>query len=197
MVYLSLLSFFILWALCVLPGQSWWFRPSTGHSVHAANRLRSPGDTIHKTQGSETDENQLVEATSTGYYTYSVPDPQVIKPTLTSQGMVVTSVEAAFAVCNTQEANTSSCSTVFQNFTTSLSSTILTAWFTSVTITDCNQNITFSTESSYLLATATPSPITTPAQSASQTCFTPEVNVQSVISYFIAPWQSLAAHTPF
>lgn len=188
MVSFALLSFYILWTLCALPVESLWlFRRSNGHLNRAAN---GPGETIRKSQGSEPDHN----------FTYSVPSPRVITPTLTSQSMVVTSVVAAYEVCNTPGSNTSStCSTVFRNITTSLCSTVLTAWFTSVTVTDCNQNITFSTQTSYSLATATTIPSTPSALPASQALSqgpTATTFVQSVVYYFIAPWQSLAANTP-
>jgi hypothetical protein len=189
MISPSLLSFYILWTLCALPAESSWFHRSNGHPVRAVNRVQSPGDTIHKAQGSGPNET----------YTYSVPDPRIVTPKLTSQGMVVTSVVAAYEICNTPGSNTSSYSTVFQNITTSICSTVLTAWFTSVTVTDCNQDITFSTQSSYYLATATSVPIATPALPASQAssqCPTAATYVQSVVSYFIAPWKSLAANTP-
>ncbi|TVY21621.1 hypothetical protein LARI1_G000163 [Lachnellula arida] len=188
MVSPALLSFYMLWTLCALPVESLWlFCRSNGHLNRAA---KGPGETIRKTQGSEPDHN----------FTYSVPSPRIITPTLTSQSMVVTSVVAAYEVCNTPGSNTSStCSTVFRNITTSLCSTVLTAWFTSVTVTDCNQNITFSTQSSYSLATATTIPSTPSALPASQALSqgpTATTFVQSVVYYFTAPWQSLAADTP-
>ena len=187
MVSPSFLSFYTLWTLCALPVESLWFRRSNGHLNRAA---KGPGEMIPKTQGSEPDHN----------FTYSVPSPRVITPTLTSQSMVVTSVVAAYEVCNTPGSNTSSnCSTVFGNITTSLCSTVLSAWFTSVTVTDCNQNVTFSTQSSYSLATATAIPSIPPALVAGQALsqsLTAATFVQSVVSYFIAPWQSLAANTP-
>ncbi|TVY43697.1 hypothetical protein LOCC1_G004785 [Lachnellula occidentalis] len=188
MVSPLLLSFYMLWTLCALPAKSLWFRRS---NVHLNSAAKGPGETIYNTQGSGPNHN---------FFTYSVPSPSVITPTLTSQSMIVTSVVAAYEVCNTPAPNTTStCSTVFRNITTSLCSTVLTAWFTSITVTDCNQNITFSTQSSYSLATATTISSTPPAFPAGQASSqgpTAATFVQSVVSYFIAPWQSLAANTP-
>jgi hypothetical protein len=196
MISPSLLSFSI-WALCAITSEASWFRRSNGHLGRDASGAPSSGDTSHKTQGWSPNTNYSTERTHSRYYTYSVPTPQVITPTLTSQGMVVTSMVAAYEVCNTPGSNSSSCSTVFENITTSQCSMVFTAWFTSVTITDCDQNITFSTQSSCSLATATNGPAKTPAlptgQSPSPTNTT---YLQSIVSYYIAPWQSLAANTP-
>ncbi len=70
---------------------------------------------------------------------------------------------------------------------------MLTYAFTQATISDCSQNITFSTQSSNSIATATLTATTTPAPNISPSVTT---YVQSIISYYIAPWQSLAANIP-
>jgi len=191
-----LLSFSV-WALCAISSEASWFRRSSGLSIRAANSVTSPGDTLHETQKWTLNKNHSAEETHSRYYTYSVPDPRVVTPTLTSQGMAVTLIVAAYEVCNTPGSNISSCSTIFQNMTTSQCSTVLTAWFTSVTVTDCDQNITFSTQTSYSLATATNGPASTPALPTGQAPSpSNSTYLQSVISYYIAPWQSLAAHAP-
>jgi hypothetical protein len=196
MISPSLLSF-TLWALYAIPSEASWFRRLNDNLRRDANRAPSSGGTSHKTQISSLSNSHSVIGTPSHYYTHSIPDPLVITPTVTSQGMVVTSMVAAYEICNTPEVNTSSCSTVFQNITTSQCSTILTAWFTSVTITDCDQNITFSTQSSCAVATATNDPAEISALPTGQSLSpTPTTYVQSIVSYYIAPWQSLAANTP-
>lgn len=136
-------------------------------------------------------------------YTYSVPNASIIAPSLTSQGMAVTSIVPVYEVCNTPGSNTTSCSTVFETITTTTCSTVLTYAFSKTTITDCSLNITFSTQSSYGLATTTILPTITPAPTVSPTpSSTPspttdtETYVQSIVSYWYAPWQSLAANNP-
>lgn len=114
MISPSLLSL-SMWALCTLPSQASWFRRSNAHLVRAASGEQSPGDTSHDTQ-------QWAPS-----HTDSLFEPHSITTTLTSQNMPVTSMVAAYEVCNTPESNTSSCSTVFQNITTSWCSTVLTA----------------------------------------------------------------------
>jgi hypothetical protein len=143
-------------------------------------------------------------------YIFSVPNASIIAPTLASQGMAVTSIVPIYEVCNTPGSNTTSCSTVFETLTTTTCSTVLTYAFSQTTITDCSLNITFSTQSGYALATTTILPSITPAQKLQEVPFTSaltsspkpspttttETYVQSVVSYWYAPWQSLAANNP-
>jgi len=206
-----LFSFCILaWTLCVLPTEAYWFLQARSHSTHAIKRLRSLNSdrfgTSHETQGWEPNDSSTTSETSNDsspseLYTLPVPSARIIEPTLTSQGMIISSIIPLYEVCNTPGSNTTSCSTVFETITTSSCSTILTYAFTKATISDCNQNITFSTQSSYSLATATVSTSTAPAlrkrRASSQTSSSLITTyVQSIVSYYIAPWQSLAANTP-
>jgi hypothetical protein len=98
--------------------------------------------------------------------------------------------------------NTTSCSTVFETVTADYCSTVLTYAFTQTTITDCAQGITFSTDNGFSLATTTPPSTMAVIQNAKRQVMppisspTPITYVQSVVSYYIAPWQSLAANTP-
>jgi hypothetical protein len=75
---------------------------------------------------------------------------------------------------------------------TTTCSTVLTYAFTQAKISDCSENITFSTQSSYSIATATLTATTTPIQISPPSVTT---YIQSIVSYYIAPWQSLAANT--
>lgn len=99
-------------------------------------------------------------------------------------GTPMVTVEPAYQVCDPAS---SSCSTILQTRTTTVCSGVLTGFFTRVTVTDCDQSVTFSTKSSFSLITST-------GLAARQAQVTPYV--QSVVSYFIAPWQSIAANTP-
>ncbi|TAQ85484.1 hypothetical protein B7494_g6191 [Chlorociboria aeruginascens] len=96
----------------------------------------------------------------------------------------VTSAIWIYEVCALPGPNTTSCSNSYQTITTtSPCSTVLTAFYQSVTVTECDQNITFSSQSSWVLAsTSTSSPSSTPT-----------TYIESVVSYYVAPWQSLAA----
>jgi hypothetical protein len=107
------------------------------------------------------------------------------------QTTTATVTAAVYQICEISE---SGCLTAYQTKTTSLCSTVLTGFFTRVTVSDCNQNITFSTRRSYSLTSTVVPALTTAVarrQAASTSTF-----VQSVVSYYVAPWQSIAANTP-
>lgn len=190
----ALYSIYILiWTLYVLSLDAFWFRSDGSHLFRASKQLRD-GGTLHKTVGSIS-----LSSTSTNEnYTFSMPTPRIIQPILTSQEMVVSSIIPIFEVCNTPGSNTTSCLTIFKTITTTYCSTVLTYAFTKLTISDCEEHITFSTQSSYSL-TSTIRPIITPAVSiisSSSTSLTPTTYIQSIVSYYFAPWQSLASGTP-
>lgn len=176
-------SFLLAWTLCVLSSEAHWLRQNvTSHQSQAWQAVEAfPSSSVSS-------------SSSTRSYVFSVPTPKIIQPTLTSQGMVVSSIVPLYEVCNTPGSNTTFCSTVFETILTTTCSTVLTYAFTRATISDCSQNITFSTQSSYYLATSTISSITTPATSYPSPSVT--TYIQSIVSYYIAPWQSLAAHKP-
>ena len=112
---------------------------------------------------------------------------------MVSQSMVVSAIIPLYEVCNTSMLQKTSCSIVFKTIVTTTCSTVLTYAFTQATISDCSQNITFSTQSSYSIVTATLTATTTPDPNIPPSVTT---YFQSIVSYFIAPWQSLAANTP-
>jgi hypothetical protein len=181
-----LFSFFLLaWTLCVLPGptEAFWFRRY--NTFHQSQNLEP--DAVASTPVSSTSSSSLS-------YIFSLPTPSIIEPTLTSQGMIVSSIVPLYEVCNIPGLDTSSCSTVFETIVTTTCSTVLTYAFTKATISDCSQSITFSTQSSYYLATSTVSATITPAPKNRPRYVT--TYVQSIVSYYIAPWQALAANTP-
>ncbi|KAE8443445.1 hypothetical protein EG329_001842 [Mollisiaceae sp. DMI_Dod_QoI] len=204
MILNTVLSFSLVFTTLCVPADAAWFRHGRFHIGHkrdiGAEELSESwylASFIHSTTASES-------------YTFSVPNASIIAPTSTSQGMVVTSIIPVYEVCNTPGSNTTSCSTIFETVTTTTCSTVLTYAFSQTTITDCSENITFSTQSSYALATTTiPSSVTPiqkrndvspPAPPSSSPTLSPTIEtttyVQSVVSYWHAPWQSLAANDP-
>ncbi|KAG4438584.1 hypothetical protein IFR05_005908 [Cadophora sp. M221] len=131
--------------------------------------LRSESLTSHKGVGTAPDAGSgstESKNTTTTPYAFSVPSASIIAPTPTSQGMMVTSIVPIYEVCDMPGKNTTSCSTAFETITAEFCSTVLTYAFTKTTISDCVHN--------------SPTPIT---------------YVQSTISLYAAPWQSLAANT--
>jgi hypothetical protein len=81
---------------------------------------------------------------------------------------------------------TGSCETVYAPMTTIVCATTLTGLGSKVPITDCDQEVTFSTECGFTLET--PTPITTGAS-----LITPAPSVKRMFTYWFAPWQSLTA----
>lgn len=92
-----------------------------------------------------------------------------------------------YSICNLPE-EPESCITAYNSQTTSSCSTVLTGFFTKVSITDCSQSVTFSTQSSFLLTSTT-----IPATAGIFRSPTTSTYVQIVVSYNIAPYQSIAA----
>jgi hypothetical protein len=78
------------------------------------------------------------------------------------------------------------CETVYAPVMTTVCATTLTGLASKITITDCNQEITFSTECGFNLET--PTPITNSAS-----IITPAPTVRRTFTYWLAPWQSMTA----
>ncbi|CZR58449.1 uncharacterized protein PAC_08341 [Phialocephala subalpina] len=205
MISNTFLQFSLLVATLSVPTEAaFWFRQGR---FHIGNRNIGAEQQKEGWHAAGFNQPPALSTTLSESYTFSVPNASIIAPTLTSQGMTVTSIVPIYEVCNTPGSNTTSCSTVFETTTTTTCSTVLTYAFSKTTITDCSLNITFSTQSSYALATTTILPTTTPVQkrqaltSAPSSSSTPSSTttttyVQSVVSYWYAPWQSLAANDP-
>jgi hypothetical protein len=176
-----------MWILCVFPINAfWWHFQQNKH-------IRSPPTTAagdHSARAALSNSTTMLAPN----YKFSLPSVSVNVPTPTSQGMLVTSVVPIYEVCNVSGADSISCSTVLETVVTSLCSTVLTYAFKQVTVSDCNQSITFSTHNSYSLVTATvpaQKQATAPLPIASVTTY-----IQSITSYYYVPWQSLAVNTP-
>ncbi|KAG0650520.1 hypothetical protein D0Z07_3138 [Hyphodiscus hymeniophilus] len=136
-------------------------------------------------------------ATSTSSsFAFSLPAND--EQNLTVQGMVVTATIPAYAVCNMPGANSAtSCATVDSTVTTSSCSTTLTAGFDRYVISDCEQNITFSTQSSYSVATVTSGSAAASAfANRDIACPSPTTYVQNVVTYYVSHWRLIASGDP-
>lgn len=195
----SLFSYILTWSLCVLPIQAWfWNRHEGAHALKHPRRGPQALQSSVSWKG-----NGSLAAASHGWnvstsrtvsndYKFSISPPIASPPTVISQGVIVTSIVPKYKVCGLPGASPTSCSTVLETITTSACSAVIMGFFTSVIVSDCGQSITFSTKNSYSLVTISPSPTASRAVHGYQEP-SPTVYMQSVISYFIAPWQSLAA----
>ncbi|KAF2000159.1 hypothetical protein P154DRAFT_599049 [Amniculicola lignicola CBS 123094] len=139
---------------------------------------------------------------------YPSPDAQAIE--VTSQSQVVTSyipdhtwcVGAPMAlvpvqtldfenlqdeaIYSTSEAGTGSCKTVYATTKTTVCATTLTGLATKITISDCDQQVTFSSDYEFTLEIPTPT-------SMHLSLVTPPLIVKRMLTYWVAPWQSLTA----
>ncbi|KAI9050425.1 hypothetical protein LZ554_005590 [Drepanopeziza brunnea f. sp. 'monogermtubi'] len=175
----------LVWALCfiptyaiLLPGRAAW-----NHIKRSEQIGRNQVGNLTKT------------ATTTNPYVFSAPYAQVVLPSPTSEGETFASVVSVYEVCNMPGSSTTTCSTVFETVTEEACSTVLTYAFSKTTISECTHNVTFSTHVDFALSTTT-----LPVTSGAQATVTPSPTIityaQSTVSYYAAPWQSLAADTP-
>jgi hypothetical protein len=81
------------------------------------------------------------------------------------------------------------CGVEYSTTTKTICATTLTGLASKVTVTDCNQDITFSSECGYSLEIPTP----TPAMTNTSALITPAPTVRRLMTYWLAPWQSLTA----
>lgn len=85
-------------------------------------------------------------------------------------------------------AGTGSCKTVYAPVETTVCATTLTALASKVTITDCDQEVTFSTECGFSLETPTPT-----STMNGSSLITPAPTVRRLFTFYLAPWQSMTA----
>ncbi|KAF9698909.1 hypothetical protein EKO04_003306 [Ascochyta lentis] len=83
----------------------------------------------------------------------------------------------------------SSCGVEYSTTTTTVCATTLTGLASKITVSECDQEITFSSECGYTLETPTPTPATT----SFSALITPAPTVRRLMTYWLAPWQSLTA----
>ncbi|KAF2110333.1 hypothetical protein BDV96DRAFT_650978 [Lophiotrema nucula] len=85
---------------------------------------------------------------------------------------------------STTVAGTGSCDTVYASTQTTVCATTLTGLASKVPITDCDQEVTFSSECGFTLETPTPT-------AYNVSLITPAPTLKRMMTYWIAPWQSL------
>ncbi|CAO2657180.1 Nn.00g033060.m01.CDS01 [Neocucurbitaria sp. VM-36] len=147
-------------------------------------------------------------ATSHTIYSIIFPSPDASPIEITAQSQVVTSYIPEMTWCvgppiallpitgppylnattnyTTLIEGTGSCETAYAPLQTTVCATTLTGLASKVTVTDCDQEITFSTECGFTLET--PTPVTT-----NHSLITPAPTVKRMFTYWLAPWQSLTA----
>lgn len=147
--------------------------------------------------------------TTRSIYSILYPSPNASPIEITAQSQVVTSYVPEMTWCvapalaiyaltgppylnsttgySTSYEGTGSCSTAFAPVRTSICATTLTGLGSKISVTACEQQVTFSSECGFTLET--PSPITTDFSSL----ITPAPTVRRLFTYWLAPWQALTA----
>ncbi|ESZ91739.1 hypothetical protein SBOR_7890 [Sclerotinia borealis F-4128] len=195
---LTLLIF--TWVLCILPisvlGKSkksaYIRRTSTDLTEDDGRESYKPISIVQDYEEGSTGQSPPIN------YTLPWPATTYIQPTVTSQGMTVTSVIPIYETCNLPGARTTTCSPSFQTIITTICSTVLIGYFTRHTVSECNEIVTFSTQYGYSLATTRPPASTVSAlhRRKETTSITTNYYVHNTTTYYAAPWQSIAAGDP-
>jgi hypothetical protein len=161
--------------------------------------------TLTTTQSWTTTQQCPTPSSTRTTYTSVIPSPNAPPIEITTQSQILTSYMPQMTWCvgppmaisalpGASDASTTdyttiidgtgSCSTQYTPVTTTVCATTLTGLASRVTITDCDQEVTFSTECSFMLETPTPT-------TESSSLITPAPTVKQVFTYWLAPWQSL------
>ncbi|KAF2009298.1 hypothetical protein BU24DRAFT_358997 [Aaosphaeria arxii CBS 175.79] len=115
-------------------------------------------------------------------YVWCVPGPLALVPTATLLGPPYLNESTLY---ETKTAGSGTCETVYVPTETTVCATTLTGLASKITVTDCSQEITFSSECGFTLETPTPT-----LQNLTS-LITPAPTVKRMMTYWIAPWQSL------
>ena len=93
------------------------------------------------------------------------------------------------------DSGTSSCSVAYSTTTKTICATTLTGLVSRITVSECDQEITFSSEAGFTLVTPSPpTPASTNVNAAA--LITPRPTLQRLHTYYLAPWQSITAGVP-
>ncbi|KAL9068187.1 MAG: hypothetical protein Q9157_006577 [Trypethelium eluteriae] len=139
------------------------------------------------------------------------PSPSASPIQITQQSQVVTTFVPQFTLCP-QLLNLSTgysvsippgngtCSTFLSPTQTTVCATTLTGLATTYPVTDCAQQITFSSQLGYTLVTPTATPTNgsiAAGNYSNSSLITPASSIQTLTTYYLAPWQELtSAGTP-
>ncbi|KAJ4286321.1 hypothetical protein N0V90_013355 [Kalmusia sp. IMI 367209] len=147
------------------------------------------------------------QAPTRSIYSLIYPSPDASAVEITAQSQVVTSYLPEMTWCvappigfipvstapylnstsyEVIAAGTGRCETVYVPTETTVCATTLTGIASKITVSDCDQEITFSSECGFTLET--PTPVAT-----NFSLITPAPTVKRMMTYWIAPWQSLTA----
>lgn len=113
--------------------------------------------------------------------TWCVGPPIALVPIVTQTSPPYVNASTAYS---TITAGTESCETVYAPITTTVCATTLTGLASKVTVSECDQEVTFSSECGFELETPTPT-------ISNSSLITPAPSVKRMTTFWLAPWQSL------
>lgn len=165
--------------------------------------------------------NPIITMSSPRIFTYITPSPGATPVAVTKESQIITSYVPQFTLCElppvaffsvspvsgTSPATaayqnlsasiptgTGTCTTIYDPTITMVCATTLTALDKQYTLTNCNEGLTFSTEYGYILTT--PSPTVAANASVDDTAtITAAPTIETLTTYYLAPWQQLTAGT--
>ncbi|THY68399.1 hypothetical protein D6C87_01518 [Aureobasidium pullulans] len=88
------------------------------------------------------------------------------------------------------------CTTIYSPTVTMVCATVLTGIDRMYSVTQCGQDITFSSDFGYVLATPSPTLRTATDSSGTAALITPAPTVQALTTYYVAPWAELTSAGP-
>jgi hypothetical protein len=164
-------------------------------------RRQESGTLLNYTRSANSSSNDAGGFNSSAASNFTFPaSSAIVQPAnLAVQGILVTTTVPLYEVCNYQgSTRTSACTTVQETVTSSSCSTVITAGFNRYSISECDQNITLSTISSFSVVTLLPNTSSRPVlNERGSECYLPDtIWVQVIVTYYIANWRSLLSGTP-
>lgn len=86
------------------------------------------------------------------------------------------------------------CQTMYSPTPTTICATVLTGLVTRVTVSECDQDVTFSSDFGFTLVTPTAS--VNASATSNSSLITPAPSIQTLTTYYMAPWQSMTMADP-
>ncbi|EMC98414.1 hypothetical protein BAUCODRAFT_146943 [Baudoinia panamericana UAMH 10762] len=193
---------------------------------HAGNRHAHHAEEVRKRQILPPEVSASTSTTSPGVIAYITPSPGANPVAITAQSQLVTYYVPQYTLCPLAQSDffaptrtpisrpttapfhnysssippgSTSCSTIYSQATNTICDTTLRDLITSYPVTECSQDITFSTREGYRLITPTlTANISTNTTSTNGTAMitpTPTFSIQNLTTYYFAPWQNLTGGT--
>jgi hypothetical protein len=170
-------------------------------------------------QADPTDVSAL--ATQAGVLTIITPSPGAVPVPVTEQSQIVSTYIPQFTLCDLPPAGffpvprpttissdapfrnismtippgNGTCETIYKTTATMVCATTLSDLTTTYTISKCPQDVTFSTQYGYVLATPTAAANLT-GNSTYGAMITPAPSIRTLTTFFLAPWQQLITAGP-